>query len=69
MGTMKNTLNEKEMELVKYLVTDCRTTGDIQEIGTRLWYKPIDFFSTSYPDFQHVLYFKLQHQKFRALDD
>ncbi len=31
MHTTKNTLNEKEMELVKYLMSDCKTTGDIQE--------------------------------------
>ena len=30
---MKRThgLNEKEMELVKLLMADCRTTGDIQD--------------------------------------
>ncbi len=37
MSTKKNTLNEKEMELVKYLVSDCRTTGDIQEKLKRLF--------------------------------
>ncbi len=31
MSTTKNALNEKEMELVKYLMSDCRTTGDIQK--------------------------------------
>ncbi len=31
MHMTKNTLNEKEMELVKYLMSDCRTTGDIQK--------------------------------------
>jgi len=31
MGTRKNTLSEKEMDLVKYLMSDRRTTGDIQE--------------------------------------
>ncbi len=33
----KNTLNEKEVELVKYLVSDCRTTGNIQEKLKRLF--------------------------------
>ncbi len=37
MRTTKNTLNEKEMELVKYLMSDCRTTGDIQEKLKRLF--------------------------------
>ncbi len=37
MGTTKNALNEKEMELVKYLMSDCRTTGDIQEKLKRLF--------------------------------
>ncbi len=35
--TRKNTLNEKEMELVKYLMPDCRTIGDIQEKLKRLF--------------------------------
>ncbi len=37
MRTRKNTLNEQEMELVKYLMSDCRTTGDIQEKLKRLF--------------------------------
>ncbi len=37
MGTTKNTLSEKEMELVRNLVTECRTTGDIQEKLKRLF--------------------------------
>jgi len=36
MRTRKNTLSEKEMNLVKYLMSDCRTTGDIQEKLKRL---------------------------------
>lgn len=36
---MKRThgLNEKEMELVKLLMADCRTTGDIQDKLKRLF--------------------------------
>ena len=30
MKTTKHGLGEKEMELVKFLMEDCRTTGDIQ---------------------------------------
>ncbi len=37
MRTRKNTLTEEEMELVKYLMSDCRTTGDIQEKLKRLF--------------------------------
>jgi len=37
MGTTKNTLNEKEMELVRNLVSECRTTSDIQEKLKRLF--------------------------------
>lgn len=37
MGMTKNTLNEKEMELVRDLVSECRTTGDIQEKLKRLF--------------------------------
>ncbi len=36
MRTRKNKLNEKEMEMVKYLMSDCRTTGGIQEKLKRL---------------------------------
>ncbi len=42
MHTTKNTLNEKEMELVKYLMSDCRTTGDIQEKLKRLFARTIE---------------------------
>ena len=31
MKTTKHGLNEKEMELVKVLMADCRTTGDVQK--------------------------------------
>ncbi len=37
MSTTKNTLNEKEMELAKCLMSECRTTGDIQEKLKRLF--------------------------------
>ncbi len=37
MSTTKKTLNEKEMELVKYLISGCKTTGDIQEKLKRLF--------------------------------
>ncbi len=37
MHTRKNTLNEKKMELVRYLMSDCQTTGDIQEKLKRLF--------------------------------
>ncbi len=37
MSMTKNTLNEKEMELVRYLMSNCRTTGDIQEKLKRLF--------------------------------
>jgi len=37
MSTTKTTLSEKEMELAKYLMSDCRTTGDIQEKLKRLF--------------------------------
>ncbi len=30
-------LSEKEMELVKFLVADCKSTGDIQEKFKRLF--------------------------------
>jgi len=35
MRTTKNTLNEKEIELVKYLMSDCRSTGDIPETSRK----------------------------------
>ncbi len=37
MHTTKNTLNEKEMELAKHLMSECRSTGDIQEKLKRLF--------------------------------
>ncbi len=37
MRTTKSTLNEKEMELVKHLIQECRTSGGIQEKLKRLF--------------------------------
>jgi len=36
MSTRTHGLDEKEMELVKLLMADCRSTGDIQEKLKRL---------------------------------
>lgn len=37
MKTRKHGLSEKEMELVQYLMADCKSTGDIQEKLKRLF--------------------------------
>ena len=37
MRTSKNILNEKEMEIVKLLMADCESTGDIQTKLKRLF--------------------------------
>ena len=37
MKTSKNILTEKEMELVNLLMSDCQSTGDIQEKLKRLF--------------------------------
>ena len=37
MRTSKNILSEKEMELVKLLMSDCTSTGDIQTKLKRLF--------------------------------
>lgn len=37
MSTKTHGLDEKEMELVKLLMADCRSTGDIQEKLKRLF--------------------------------
>ena len=37
MKTRKHGLSEKEMELVRYLMADCKSTGDIQEKLKRLF--------------------------------
>ena len=57
MGTSKNILTEKEMELVKHLMSDCESTGDIQTKLKRLFAGTIEQMLESEMD-EHLGYEK-----------
>lgn len=42
MKTIKNRLNEKEIEFVKFLMSDCKNKGDIQNKLKRLFTRTIE---------------------------